>query len=56
MNNIRAVVDWLVDGAQSATRAEDVLAELCQRMVECDIPLWRVAVFVTDIASSRHWS
>ena len=49
MNNIKAVIDWLVDGAQSATTAEDVLAELCWRMVECDLPLWRVAVFVRTL-------
>ncbi len=57
MSNIRAVVDWLADGARSATMAEDVLAELCHRMVGCDLPLWRVAVFVTtlhpDIAGRR---
>jgi len=49
MNNIQAIVDWLVDGAQSATTAEGVLAELCRRMVECDLPLWRVAVFVRTL-------
>jgi adenylate cyclase len=58
MNDIQAVVDWLVDGARSATLAEDVLAELCRRMIGCDLPLWRVAVFVRtlhpDIAG-RHF-
>src|SRR5262249_33806966 len=57
MNNIGAVVDWLADGARSATLAEDVLAELCRRMVDCEVPLWRVTVFVTtlhpDIAGRR---
>jgi adenylate cyclase len=57
MDSILAVVDWLVDGARSATLAEDVLAELCRRMVACDLPLWRVAVFVRslhpDIAGRR---
>ncbi len=49
MKDIRSVVDWLAGGALSGTRSEDVLAELCQRMVECGIPLWRVAVFVTTL-------
>jgi adenylate cyclase len=49
MNNIRSVVDWLVDGARSAPRAEDVLEELCARLVDCGVPLWRVAVFVRTL-------
>jgi adenylate cyclase len=49
MTDIRPVVDWLVDGARSGARSEDVLAELCRRMVECGIPLWRAAVFVTTL-------
>src|SRR6516165_10530128 len=57
MNSIRAVIDWLVDGARSATLSEDMIAELCRRMVACDLPLWRVAVFVRtlhpDVAGRR---
>ena len=57
MNSIRAVIDWLVDGARSATLAEDVIAELCRRMVACDLPLWRVGIFVRtlhpDVAGRR---
>jgi adenylate cyclase len=49
MNDIRQVVDWLVDGARSGLQSEDVLAELCERMVECGLPLWRVGVFVTTL-------
>ncbi len=46
---IRAVVDWLVDGARSAPQPQQVLAELCDRLVACGIPLWRVAVFVRTL-------
>jgi len=49
MKDIRAVLDWLAGGALSGPRSEDVLAELCQGMVDCGIPLWRVAVFVTTL-------
>ncbi len=49
MKDIRPVVDWLVDGARSAARSDEVLAELCERLVECGVPLWRVAVFVTTL-------
>ena len=49
MGDIRSVVDWLTDGARSGSLSEDVLAELCQRMVDSGIPLWRVAVFVNTL-------
>ena len=49
MTDIRPVVEWLADGARSGANSDDVLAELCQRMVGCGVPLWRVAVFVTTL-------
>ncbi|MBX9843835.1 MAG: adenylate/guanylate cyclase domain-containing protein [Xanthobacteraceae bacterium] len=49
MNDIRSVIDWLADGARSAQLSEDVLTELCRRVVDTGIPLWRVAVFVTTL-------
>ena len=47
--NIRAVADWLIDGARSAPQPQQVLAQLCERLVACGIPLWRVAVFVRTL-------
>jgi hypothetical protein len=44
-----AIAEWLVDGARSALSPDLVLAELCERLVNCDIPLWRVAVFVRTL-------
>jgi adenylate cyclase len=49
MSDIRQVLDWLAAGALSGAQSQDVLAELCQRMVSSGIPLWRVAVFVTTL-------
>jgi len=46
---IRAVVDWLIDGARSAPQPLQVLTQLCERLVACGIPLWRVAVFVRTL-------
>jgi adenylate cyclase len=48
-NDIRPIVDWLVDGARSTMQAHEVLAELCERLVGCGISLWRVAVFVRTL-------
>jgi adenylate cyclase len=41
-----AIVAWLADGARSAVTPEAVLNELCERLVACGVPLWRVAAFV----------
>ncbi len=49
MSDIRETLDWLAGGALSGAQSQDVLAELCERMVACGIPLWRVAVFVTTL-------
>jgi adenylate cyclase len=44
--DVASVVAWLVDGSRSASQADEVLTQLCERLVACGIPLWRVAVFV----------
>jgi adenylate cyclase len=44
-----AVGAWLVDGARSASKSEDVLTEMCVRLTECGLPLWRVAVYVNTL-------
>jgi adenylate cyclase len=49
MSDIRQVLEWLAGGALSGPNSEDVLAQLCQRMVDAGIPLWRAAVFVTTL-------
>ncbi len=49
MKDIKTVVDWLARGAVSGARSEDVLDELCRAMLDCGLPLWRVAVFVTTL-------
>src|SRR5262245_32043334 len=47
--NTGPVADWLIAGARSVSKPQDVLAELCDRLVACGIPLWRVAVFVRTL-------
>ena len=45
----KSVADWLIGGARSAPEAQQVLAELCDRLCSCGIPLWRVEVFVRTL-------
>jgi adenylate cyclase len=47
--DVSAIAAWLVDGARSASRSEDVLGEMCNRLVAGGLPLWRVAVFVETL-------
>jgi adenylate cyclase len=49
MSDIRQTTEWLAGGAISGPNSEDVLAQLCERLVESGVPLWRVAVFVTTL-------
>jgi adenylate cyclase len=45
----RSVVDWLIDGARTEHTPQDVLAELCGRLVAGGLPLHRVAIFVRTL-------
>ena len=49
MGNMDEVLDWLAGGALSGPNSEDVLAQLCERLAEAGLPLWRVAVFVSTL-------
>ncbi len=49
MNDIHQITEWLAGGAISGPNSEDVLAQLCEHLVESGVPLWRVAVFVTTL-------
>lgn len=43
------VIDWLIQGARSATRAEDLLPEIGARVMACGVPTWRIATFVRTL-------
>ena len=38
-----------MDGGRSAREPDQLLAEICERLTGCGIPLWRVAVFVQTL-------
>jgi adenylate cyclase len=46
---VQPVVDWLVDGAHRVRQPQDVVAELCKRLIAAGVPLHRVAVFVRTL-------
>ena len=46
---IAPIVDWLIDGAPSATTPDAILREMCERVVASGIPVWRAAIFVRTL-------
>jgi adenylate cyclase len=47
--DLQKVTDWLIDGARSATRPAQMMAETCERLVQAGLPLWRVGVFIRTL-------
>ncbi len=46
---IGGIADWLIDGARDAVAPEKFFAQLCEKITETGIPLWRVGVFVRTL-------
>lgn len=46
---LQGVVDWLIDGAQSAPQVSSFVTESCERIVARGIPISRVGVFVSTL-------
>ncbi len=43
------IVGWLTDGAPPASDTREVVAELCDRLIDCGIPVWRFGLFVLTL-------
>ena len=48
-SNLQTLIDWLIDGARSASSPTAMMADTCERLVEAGLPLWRVGVFVRTL-------
>jgi adenylate cyclase len=46
---LHKIIDWLIDGARSSSSPPQMMAELCERLVQAGLPLWRVGVFVQTL-------
>jgi adenylate cyclase len=47
--DLKTIIDWLIDGARSASSPQQMMAEICERLVAAGLPLWRVGVFVRTL-------
>ncbi len=48
-SELHEITDWLIDGARSVVNSPRLMAEVCERMVEAGLPLWRVGIFVRTL-------
>jgi adenylate cyclase len=46
---LKAVIDWVIDGARSAALPSQMMAQSCERLVAAGLPLWRVGVFIRTL-------
>ena len=46
---LRQIIDWLIDGARSSTNSPQMVADLCEGLVKAGLPLWRVGIFVRTL-------
>jgi adenylate cyclase len=47
--DLQKLTHWLIDGARSAVNPPQMVAELCERLVQAGLPLWRVGLFVRTL-------
>jgi adenylate cyclase len=48
-SELQQLTNWLIDGARSAVNSPRLMAEICERLVEAGLPLWRVGIFVRTL-------
>ncbi|HVV42380.1 MAG TPA: adenylate/guanylate cyclase domain-containing protein [Nitrobacter sp.] len=48
-DDLKGIIDWLIDGARSARAPSQMMAQACERLVAGGLPLWRVGVFIQTL-------
>lgn len=48
-SELHQITDWLIDGARSVVNSPRLMSEVCERLVEAGLPLWRVGFFVRTL-------
>jgi adenylate cyclase len=48
-SELQQLTNWLIDGARSVVNSPRLMAEICERLVEAGLPLWRVGIFVRTL-------
>jgi len=48
-SELQQLTNWLIDGARSVVNSPRLMAEVCERLVQAGLPLWRVGFFVRTL-------
>src|ERR1700712_2716241 len=48
-SELHQLTNWLIDGARSVVNSPRLMAEVCERLVQAGLPLWRVGLFVRTL-------
>ncbi len=48
-SDLQKITEWIVGGARSASSPAQSIAEICERLVDAGLPLWRVGLFVRTL-------
>jgi len=48
-SKLQSLIEWLMDGARSASTPMAFLEQMCGRLVDAGVPLWRVGAFVQTL-------
>lgn len=47
---LQRVINWLIDdGARSSKGSAEMIADVCERLVEAGLPLWRFGIFIRTL-------
>jgi len=47
--DLQKLTGWLIDGARSSSDPSERFAEICERLAQAGLPLWRVGIFVRTL-------
>jgi adenylate cyclase len=47
--DFQKITDWIIDGPKSGFDSTQAIAEICERLVDAGLPLWRVGLFVRTL-------
>ncbi|MBN8992052.1 MAG: adenylate/guanylate cyclase domain-containing protein [Rhizobiales bacterium] len=48
-SELQQITNWLIDGARSVVNSPRLMAEVCERLAEAGLPLWRVGFFIRTL-------
>ncbi|MHC2621412.1 adenylate cyclase [Bradyrhizobium huanghuaihaiense] len=48
-SELHRITDWLIDGARSSGTPAEMIADVCEHLVEAGLPLWRFGIFIRTL-------